>query len=135
MKTTIIATFACTLIATTPNAGFAQTVESEFTFSETLQASLDSFQQARTELREDVYAALEGLTREEARDVRQSFAEQVHELREEGRALREAANAELEAAGVERPERPAREERAERGAPERGAGGPGRGGEGRGPRG
>lgn len=128
IKSTIIATVALTVIAATPNYSLAQSAETEFTFSEALQASLDSFRQARNELREDIHAALDGLSREDARDVRDTFADQVQALREEGRTLREAARAELEEAGVEPPERPARDERAERGAP-------GRGGEGRGPRG
>ena len=89
IKSTIIATVAGSIIAATANYSQAQTVEPEFTFSDALQSSLDSFKQARTELRENIHAALEGLTREEARDVRGSFADEVQQLREEGRTLRE----------------------------------------------
>jgi hypothetical protein len=71
-------------------------------------------------LRDEIRAALEGLTREEAREIRETFAEEVRELRETGASLRESIAGELEEAGIEPPERGGR------------AGGPGRGGEGRG---
>jgi outer membrane murein-binding lipoprotein Lpp len=114
--TSAAALVASLLLATAPNYAFADSADNDFTFSEALQEQLDTFREARETLRDDIRAALEGLTREEAREVRQSYAEDVQGLRETGRSLRESASSELEEAGIEPPERS----------------GPGRGGEGRG---
>ncbi|MEM9733267.1 MAG: hypothetical protein AAF903_07255 [Pseudomonadota bacterium] len=126
--------------AVLPTAVYADEHGGSFSFSAALQESLDNFAAARAELRGDIRATLQGLTREEAREQRGTFREEIQALRAQGRALRAQTHAELEAAGISPPDRAARGGRngrggaagegPGRGAPGAGAGRGGRGGPG-----
>ncbi|MDA8870067.1 hypothetical protein N9H93_01585 [Rhizobiaceae bacterium] len=117
IQITTIVFFAAMSLA--PSPALADDHEPPMTFSETLQASFDALADARDSLRSEIGAALDGLSRNEARDVRDAYRDDVDALRAEDMSLRAQAHDEMTAAGVTAPE--SGEAEAEKGAVGRGS--------------
>ena len=100
LKLTTISMLVGLSVTALPQMAHADDHSSGFTFSDALRASFESLREANDAFRADLQAALDGLTGQEARDVRGSFKDDAQDLREQRRSLRDQARAELEAAGI-----------------------------------
>lgn len=129
----VVAAIAGFAFMSTAALAHAQDTTTPFVFSTALQTSFDAMEDAKASLRAKIDAAIEGLSRDEAQTVLATYADEVTALRDAERALRDEGVVEMEAAGVDLPERTKRDQDRDQdrdqadGRPERG----GEGGQGR----
>ena len=116
MTTALLVSFAAPTFAQDADAVSA----SEFTLSESLQASFDALRETTQIFRASMKVSLEGLSGDDRRAVLEANKDEAEALRAEHEELRALADIELAAAGIERPDRPERPERGGNGEGNRG---------------